>query len=76
MADLIERAKNHIDALIKAAVPALEEASGSVSIPKNTQNGDFAANHAMAGAKALPGFDSAAPHQRRSAFVSVVGSCW
>ena len=53
MADLIERAKNHIDALIKAAVPALEDASGSVSIPKNTQNGDFAANHAMAGAKAL-----------------------
>ena len=53
MADLIERAKNSIDALIKAAVPALEDASGSVSNPKNTQNGDFAANHAMAGAKAL-----------------------
>ena len=53
MADLIEQAKNSIDGLIKAAVPALAEASGSVSIPKNTQNGDFAANHAMAGAKAL-----------------------
>ncbi len=53
MADLIERAKSDIDALIKKAVPALEGASGSVSIPKNTQNGDFAANHAMAGAKAL-----------------------
>ena len=53
MADLIEKAKNSIDGLIKAAVPALEGASGSVSIPKNTQNGDFAANHAMAGAKAL-----------------------
>ena len=53
MADLIEQAKQRIDALIKAAVPALSETSGSVSIPKNTQNGDFAANHAMAGAKAL-----------------------
>ena len=53
MADLIERAKSDIDALIKKAVPALEGASGSVSIPKNTHNGDFAANHAMAGAKAL-----------------------
>ncbi len=53
MADLIEQAKNSIDGLIKAAVPALAGAAGSVSIPKNTQNGDFAANHAMAGAKAL-----------------------
>ncbi len=53
MADLIERAKSDIDALIKKAVPALESVPGSVSIPKNTQNGDFAANHAMAGAKAL-----------------------
>lgn len=53
MADLIEQAKQNIDRLIKAAVPALGEASGSVSIPKNTQNGDFAANHAMAGAKLL-----------------------
>jgi arginyl-tRNA synthetase len=53
MADLIERAKKSIDELIKTAVPQLAEASGSVSIPKNTDNGDFAANHAMAGAKAL-----------------------
>jgi arginyl-tRNA synthetase len=53
MADLIERAKKSIDELIKTAVPLLAEASGSVSIPKNTDNGDFAANHAMAGAKAL-----------------------
>lgn len=53
MADLIERAKKDIDKRIKKAVPGLNEASGSVSIPKNTQNGDFAANHAMAGAKAL-----------------------
>ena len=53
MADLIEKAKRSIDALIKTAVPDLEGTSGSVSIPKNNQNGDFAANHAMAGAKAL-----------------------
>ena len=53
MADLIERAKSRIDELVKAAVPELAAASGSVSIPKNTQNGDYAANHAMAGAKAL-----------------------
>ena len=53
MADLIERAKTEIDALIKSAVPALSDVPGSVSIPKDTRNGDFAANHAMAGAKAL-----------------------
>ena len=53
MADLIERAKKDIDERIKSAVPELTDAGGSVSIPKNTQNGDFAANHAMAGAKAL-----------------------
>ena len=53
MADLIEKAKLNIDRLIKDAVPALSEASGSVGIPKNTQNGDFAANHAMASAKIL-----------------------
>ncbi len=53
MADLIEQAKHNIDELIKAAVPALAGTAGSVSIPKNTQNGDFAANHAMAGAKEL-----------------------
>ncbi len=53
MADLIEQAKQGIDALIRSAEPALAEAAGYVSIPKNTQNGDFAANHAMAGAKAM-----------------------
>ena len=53
MADLIERARSSADQLIKKAVPALEGTGGTVSIPKNTQNGDFAANHAMAGAKAL-----------------------
>ena len=53
MADLIEQAKHAIDEMILAAVPGLRDSQGSVSIPKNTQNGDFAANHAMAGAKAL-----------------------
>lgn len=52
MADLIEQAKRGIDDLIRTAAPALAQAAGSVGIPKNTQNGDFAANHAMAGAKA------------------------
>ncbi|MCD7749269.1 MAG: arginine--tRNA ligase [Oscillospiraceae bacterium] len=52
MADLIEQAKSGIDGLIRAAVPTLAQTPGSVGIPKNTQNGDFAANHAMAGAKA------------------------
>ncbi|MCD8117684.1 MAG: arginine--tRNA ligase [Oscillospiraceae bacterium] len=52
MADLIEQAKRGIDGLIRAAAPALAQTPGSVSIPKNTQNGDLAANHAMAGAKA------------------------
>ncbi len=53
MADLIERAKACADELIKKAVPGLEQAGGSVSIPKNTRNGDLAANHAMAGARTL-----------------------
>ena len=53
MADLIDRAKKSIDGLITAAVPGLAGAGGSVSVPKNTQNGDFAANHAMTGAKLL-----------------------
>ena len=53
MSDLIEKARSRIDAMIRSAVPELEGTSGSVGIPKNTQNGDFAANHAMAGARAL-----------------------
>ncbi len=52
MADLIEQAKHGIDDLIRTAAPTLANTPGSVGIPKNTQNGDFAANHAMAGAKA------------------------
>lgn len=60
--NLIEEAKKRIDGIIAAAVrtaaakgvfPEGAVLSGSVEIPKDTANGDFAANHAMAGAKAL-----------------------
>jgi arginyl-tRNA synthetase len=51
MADLIEQAKQDINSLITAAVPELQ--NGSVEKAKSTQNGDFAANHALSGAKAL-----------------------
>lgn len=62
MANLIEDAKNSIDELLKAAydksvskgqLPAGGFPQGKVEIPKDTSNGDYAANHAMAGAKAL-----------------------
>ena len=62
MANLIEDAKRSIDLLLEnafnkavacgdlgqAAIP-----QGKVEIPKDSANGDYAANHAMAGAKAL-----------------------
>jgi arginyl-tRNA synthetase len=59
--NLIQAAKDSIDALLKAAcAKAIEagelpqgELSGTVEIPKETANGDFAANHAMAGARAF-----------------------
>ena len=53
MIDRIEQAKKEIDALICAAVPELAAVSGSVQTPRDTRNGDLAANHAMAGARAL-----------------------
>ena len=53
MADLIEQAKQSIHELIVKAVPELASANGSVDKTKNPANGDFAANHALAGAKAL-----------------------
>ena len=62
MANLIEKAKEQInEILIKAyeksvengQLPAGAELKGTVEIPKATQNGDYAANHAMTGAKAL-----------------------
>ena len=60
--NLIEKAKAQADALIRAAyekaaaggeLPAGAEIKGIVEIPKDTANGDYAANHAMACAKAL-----------------------
>ncbi len=53
MSDLIELAKQQIDSLIRAALPASECVNGSVELAKNSRNGDFAANHAMASAKLL-----------------------
>jgi arginyl-tRNA synthetase len=61
MANLIENAKIQADALLQAAYARAVEAgalpagtlAGNVEIPKDTRNGDYAANHAMAGAKAL-----------------------
>lgn len=62
MANLIEEAKLSIDGLLeKAYKKAVAEGTlpdggslqGKVEIPKDTSNGDYAANHAMAGAKTL-----------------------
>ena len=62
MPNMIQNAKDSIsqilnDAYQKAAekgeLPAGAALSGTVEIPKDSANGDFAANHAMAGAKAL-----------------------
>ena len=62
MANLMEKAREQIDALLadacaKAAAeglfPADTALKGSVEVPKEARNGDYAANHAMAGAKAL-----------------------
>ena len=62
MANLIQKAKDSINDIISAACAKAAEAgqfpegttlSGSVEIPKDTANGDYAANHAMTGARAL-----------------------
>ena len=62
MANLMEKAREQIDALladacVKAAAeglfPADAALKGSVEVPKEARNGDYAANHAMAGAKDL-----------------------
>ena len=62
MANLIEKAKRQIDMLLqeaygraaeKGTLPAGVELSGIVEIPKDTRNGDYAANHAMGGARAF-----------------------
>ena len=62
MANRIEQARAAVDACIReaylraAAAGALPEGAdvrGSVEQPKDTANGDFAANHAMASAKTM-----------------------
>ena len=62
MANMIQGAKDRISEILTAAynkavekgeLPAGAALSGSVEIPKDTANGDYAANHAMTGAKAL-----------------------
>ncbi len=62
MANMIQNAKDSINHILSQAyekaaqagqLPAGAEFSGTVEIPKDSSNGDFAANHAMTGAKAL-----------------------
>jgi len=62
MANMIQNAKDSINALLndacakaaaKGQLPEGAVLSGTVEIPKDTQNGDYAANHAMTGARAL-----------------------
>ena len=60
MANLIEQAKQCADGLLREAcvkaaeegvLPAGAELSGTVEIPKDVTNGDYAANHAMVSAR-------------------------
>ena len=62
MANLIQKAKDSINDIIAAAyakaaaagqLPGGAVLTGTVEIPKDTANGDYAANHAMTGARAL-----------------------
>jgi len=63
MANMIQNAKDSINEILNAACrKAVEKGqlpegaalnNGSVEIPKDTSNGDYAANHAMTGAKAM-----------------------
>ena len=62
MANLIDKAKQQIDDIIvkayeaaaaKGILAAGQILSGVVEIPRDTANGDYAATHAMAGAKTL-----------------------
>ena len=62
MANLIELAKQSADELLReayqaavaaGALPAGAELTGTVEIPKDVSNGDYAANHAMVCARAL-----------------------
>ena len=60
--NLIEEAKRQIDALLQSAyesaaaagqLPGGAQLNGIVEIPKDSANGDYAANHAMTAARAL-----------------------
>ena len=60
--NLIQAAKDSVNAILlsayekaaaKGQLPAGAALVGAVEIPKDSANGDFAANHAMAGARAL-----------------------
>ena len=62
MANLIEKAKQSINDILTAAyersaakgeLPEGAVLTGTVEIPKDTSNGDYAANHAMTGARTL-----------------------
>ena len=63
MANMIQNAKDSINEILNAACRKAVEngllpenadlSRGSVEIPKDTSNGDYAANHAMTGAKAM-----------------------
>ena len=62
MANMIQKAKEQIDALVRSSYTAAAEKgelpaglalNGSVEIPKDTANGDYAANYAMASAKLM-----------------------
>ena len=62
MANLIQKAKDSINDILSAAyakaaaagqLPEGAVLTGTVEIPKDTANGDYAANHAMTGARAL-----------------------
>ena len=62
MLNLIESAKQEINALLSAAyekaaaegqLPSGADIQGIVEIPKDVKNGDYAANHALAGAKQM-----------------------
>jgi len=75
MANLIEQAKAKADELLiqayhkaaeKGVLPQNVDFKGSVDIPKDTKNGDYAANHAMVSAKPM----KKAPRQIAEALVS------
>ena len=62
MSNMIQNAKDSINNILSAAcekavavgqLPEGASLSGTVEIPKDTSNGDYAANHAMTGAKAM-----------------------